>query len=436
MPTSVHRPFLAGSPRSRRSPPKRARALCRSPTGAAAALLALLLTHAAAHAAAAAPDDFERCKARLMDEARAAGIDAAVARQVLAGVSYSPRVIELDRRQPEFTSSFGQYFHTRVTEERIAAGRRLLEEHRPLLAAVQRETGVPPHYLVSFWGLETNFGSYFGKMSVPDSLTTLACDPRRSRYFTGELFAALRIVEAGDIAAERMEGSWAGAMGHVQFMPSTFLRYAVDADGDGRRDLWGSLPDALHSAGRFLAGIGWQPGLRWGREVLLPPDFDYALANGDAPRPLAQWRRLGITDAFGRPLPALDLQARLIVPAGHEGPAFVVYGNFDVIMGWNRSEFYALTVGHLADRIAGAGRLRQPPPESAERIALTEVKTLQAQLNALGFDAGNPDGVPGPATRRALSRFQRAQGAVPDGHLDPAVMEAVAAAAEAKAGES
>jgi len=401
-----------------------------------AGLLALCLAGYATVTRAAPAADFERCKARLVEEARSAGIDATVARQVLADVDYSARVIELDRRQPEFTSSFGQYFHTRVTAERVAAGRRLLDEHHRLLESVQRDTGVPPHYLMSFWGLETNFGSYFGKMSVPESLTTLACDPRRSTYFTGELFAALRIVEAGDIAAERMQGSWAGAMGHVQFMPSTFLRYAVDADGDGRRDLWGSLPDAFHSAGRFLAGIGWQPGLRWGREVRLPRDFDFAQANGDDARPLSHWRSLGITDAFGRPLPALDLPARLLVPAGHEGPAFVVYANFDVIMGWNRSEFYALTVGHLADRIAGAGSLAQPPPEDGERIALTRVKTLQAQLNALGFDAGVPDGVPGPTTRRALSRFQRAHGDVPDGHLDSAVIEAVALAASAATGES
>ena len=376
-------------------------------------------------------DAFRACVVALTEEARAAGISESVIEEVLGDVEPVERVIELDRQQPEFTQTFAGYYNRRVTTERVQRGRAMLAEHRDLLEDIQRRTGVPPHYLVAFWGLETNFGSYFGNIPVPASLTTLACDERRGRFFASELMAALRIVDAGDIPPDDMVGSWAGAMGHVQFMPSVFLRYAVDADGDGRRDLWGSVPDAMASAANFLRGIGWQPGLRWGREVRLPDGFDYALAGRDQRRPLSDWVDLGVTDAFGRALPRLDLRAALLVPSGHDGPAFLAYDNFDVIMRWNRSEFYALSVGRLADEIAGASPLRQPPPADSLRIAREDVKRLQRDLASLGFDAGEPDGIFGPASRRALSRFQRQHGMVADGHLDGEALEAVRSAAAA-----
>lgn len=372
--------------------------------------------------------DFDQCVVGLQERARGEGISAATVTDVLGAVQYVPRVIELDRRQPEFTQTFTDYFGRRVTEDRVARGRALLAEHRTLLQRVQDDTGVPPHYLVAFWGLETNFGSFFGNMSVPDSLATLACDPRRSEYFTSELMSALRIIDAGDITPERMLGSWAGAMGHVQFMPSVFLRYAVDGDGSGRRDLWGSIPDAMASAGNFLRGIGWQPGLRWGREVRLPEGFAYELAGRSQKSSLNTWRERGVTMADGQPLPATDLEASLLVPSGHQGPAFLVYDNFEVIMRWNRSEFFALAVGHLADRIAGAPPLRRPPPADAQALARDDVRSLQEKLNELGFDAGGADGIFGPATRAALSRFQRSIGVVADGHPDPASIEALMAA--------
>jgi membrane-bound lytic murein transglycosylase B len=338
------------------------------------------------------------------------------------------RVIELDRQQPEFTQTFTDYYNRRVTDQRVTQGREMLSRYGGLLEETQARTGVPPHYLVAFWGLETNFGSYFGNMPVPDSLTTLACDERRGNYFTTELLNALRIVDAGDIPAEQMVGSWAGAMGHVQFMPSVFLEYAVDADGDGRRDLWGSIPDAMASAGNFLRRIGWQPGLRWGREVRLPGKFDYSLAGRSKAQPLSAWVELGVTDAFGRPLPRLALPAALLVPSGHDGPALLVYDNFDVIMRWNRSEFYALSVGRLADEVAGAGPLQRPPPTDAVRFSRDEVRQLQADLARLGYDLGEPDGIFGPATRGALSGFQARHDMVPDGHLDGEAVAAVRAA--------
>jgi membrane-bound lytic murein transglycosylase B len=390
-----------------------------------ARLLSATLLCAVGSAHGAAPEDFPACVEGLKARALAEGISPATADAVLDRVTWQDRVIELDRRQPEFTRTFQDYYDARVTETRVERGRALLAEHRALLERIRRESGVPGHYLVAFWGLETNFGSYLGKMPIPDALTTLACDPRRSRFFGGELMAALRIVDGGDVAAEAMEGSWAGAMGHVQFMPSVYLRHAVDGYGDGRRDLFGSIPDALTSAGRFLAGLGWEPGLRWGREVRLPEGFDYALAGRGERRPLSAWRALGVTDAFGALLPEVEVPASILVPAGHEGPAFAVYENFDVIMGWNRSEFYAIAVGRLADRIAGAGRLAVPPPADAPRLARADVLALQQALNDAGFDAGEPDGILGPATRAALARFEGARGLVPDGHPDRGTLDAL-----------
>lgn len=368
---------------------------------------------------------FAECIAGLQTRALDQGISRAVVDEVLGRVSHIDRVIELDRAQPEFTTTFADYFNRRVTAQRIDQGQALIAQHRALFERVQRETGVPAHVLVSFWGMETNFGRNFGNMPVPDSLATLACDPRRSEYFTGELIDALRIIDAGDISAERMQGSWAGAMGHVQFMPSVFLRYAVDGDGDGKRDLWHSIPDAMASAGNFLRGIGWQAGQRWGREVRLPADFPYELAGRGQRQPMAAWQRLGVRTAFGEDLPAEDIEAALLIPAGHAGPAFLVYDNFNVIMRWNRSEFFALSVGHLADRINGAPALRRPPPEDAPRLSREEVKQIQRDLNRLGFEPGPSDGILGPSTRRALSQFQRSANMVADGHPGREVIEAL-----------
>ncbi|MDX1588426.1 MAG: lytic murein transglycosylase [Oleiphilaceae bacterium] len=369
--------------------------------------------------------EFDACVADLKNQALSAGVSESLVATVMSDMQPRERILELDRSQPEFTASLADYMGRRITEERVQKGRELLEKHRDLLQGVTRESGVPPHYLVSFWGMETNFGSYFGRVPIPQALTTLACDQRRSAYFTRELIAALTILDRGHIDPEAMKGSWAGAMGHMQFMPSVYLAHAVDADGDGRIDLWGSIPDAMTSAGHFLAHMGWQPEQRWGREVLLPEDFAYHRASGrDDPKPLSHWRDLGVTDAFGNPLPRADMEGSLLLPAGHEGPAFLVYDNFHVIMGWNRSEFYALSVGHLADRIAGAGPLQNPPPEHPP-LSRDTLRALQEQLNEKGFDAGKADGVMGPGTRSALQGYQREQGLPADGYPDPRTLAAL-----------
>jgi membrane-bound lytic murein transglycosylase B len=371
---------------------------------------------------AAEPADFEACVAGLKAQARREGISSAVVDDVLGRVQYNARVIDLDRRQPEFTQTFAGYFNARVTERRVDQGRRLLATHRDLLDRVQRETGVPPQYLVALWGLESNFGGNFGSMPVPDSLATLACDERRPELFRAELLAALRIIEAGDVERERMVGSWAGAMGHVQFMPSVFLRHAVDGDGSGRRDIWYSVPDAIASAGNLLQNIGWVRGQRWGREVRLPAGFAFDMAGRDQRHPLATWARLGVRTAQGGALPVAEIEASLLLPDGHRGPAFLVYDNFAAIMRWNRSEFFALAVGHLADRIAGGAPLAVAPLADRQPLSRDQVQALQAALNAKGYDAGEPDGIFGPATRAALSRFQRSQSLIADGLPDDTVL--------------
>lgn len=365
--------------------------------------------------------DFSQCVSALEHRAVSKGIPAALARRALGSVSRSERVVELDRRQPEFSRTFAHYLRPRVTEERVARGRELLAAHRELLQRLERRYGVPAQYLVAFWGLETNYGSYLGRMPILDSLTTLACDRRRGSYFGDQVVAALRILNEDAVSRDRLRGSWAGAMGNFQFMPSVFLSYAVDYDGDGHRDLWGSVPDAMASAANFVQALGWKPGYRWGREVRLPKGFDYARAGLDRRRPLSAWRRMGVTEADGRPLPRADIEAALIVPAGHRGPAFLVYHNFRVIMGWNRSQFYALAVGHLADRIAGAGRLRQPPPDDAPDLSRDDVRRLQSLLNAQGYDSGEPDGILGPSTRDAVRAFQTRHGLIADGYPTQAV---------------
>lgn len=390
--------------------------------GFSGALLAIITLQGYAHETRDTVS-FDQCLNSLIATAAENRISQETIDNSLANVKYSARVIELDRQQPEFTTTFADYLNRRVTQERVDRGRALMLSHKILLEKVSAEYGVPAQYLVAFWGLETSYGSFFGRMSVLDSLATLACDPRRSDYFAGELMDALRIIDEGAITAAKMEGSWAGAMGHVQFMPSAFLRHAVDYDGDGKRDLWNSIPDAMASAANFLRSLGWEKGSRWGREVSLPANFDFTGAGLNQTRSLAEWRALGVRQAKGELLPEEELQASLLVPAGHKGPAFLVYDNFRVIMRWNRSEYYALSVGHLADRIAGFGKLIQQPPADAPRLNRQQVLHLQEQLQNAGIDIGEADGIFGPATRRGLSEFQQKNGMIADGFADAGTLK-------------
>ena len=374
----------------------------------------------------AAAQDFDACLVDFQQQARSAGLPDWIVEEVIPGLEQQKRVLELDRQQPEFVKTFAQYLNARVTKNRVEKGRELYSRHRAFLQDLTRDYGIPGHYLVAFWGLETNYGSYLGNTPTLDALATLACDERRKQFFTGELLTALALVERDSLDPEQMRGSWAGAMGHTQFMPSTYERAATDGDGDGQIDLWGSPQDALASGARFLQSLGWRRELRWGREIRLPADFDYQLAGLDTQKTLGEWSEAGIRRGDGQPLASADVSGSLLVPAGHEGPAFLVYENFRVIMGWNRSEFYALAVGHLADRIAGGGLLYRPPPEDQPAMSRADMTRLQQQLSAAGYDAGAADGILGPGTRRALSQFQRDAGLTPDGFPDPATLEALA----------
>lgn len=367
---------------------------------------------------------FPVCLARLQARARTEGLSETTINSTIANLQFVPRVIELDQQQPEFSQTFDNYFSKRATEWRVNEGRRLLQKHQVLLDKLAQEYGVPPQYILSFWGLETNYGSYKGKMSVLNSLATLACEPRRSTYFTIELMQALKLKEKYQFDDDSMVGSWAGAMGHTQFMPSAYAKYAVDADGDGKADLWNSTTDALTSAANFLQHLGWQRNQRWGREVLLPKNYSYNYLGAKQPLPLSQWAALNVTQANGQPLPIVDIQAALYLPAGHTGPAFLGYENFNVIMRWNRSEFYAITVGHLADRINGGPALTVSPPEQP-RLSREQVKQLQAKLNEAGFDVGKPDGVLGRNSTAGIQAFQRSKNMIADGFPSPEVFAAL-----------
>lgn len=372
--------------------------------------------------------DFSNWLAQFRQEALAQGISQATLDAALANVQLLPEVIERDQRQPEFIQTFWTYLDKRLSPWRIERGQALLLEHQSLLDEVQARYGVPAGVLVAFWGLETNYGGYLGDFPIPAALATLAFDPRRGAFFRRELLQSLRIIEAGHVAAADMKGSWAGAMGQVQFMPSTYLRYAVDGDGDGHKNLWTSLPDALHSAAYFLRELGWRPGERWGREVRLPADFDWESAHPKVKKPVSAWVKLGVTQADGSPLPESDVVGAIVLPQGHAGPAFLVYRNFEVIMGWNHALKYALAVAHLSDRLLGLPELRNGRDADNRPLSLEQVMEIQRQLAARGLEVGEPDGVPGPQTRLAIRAWQKAVGLPVDGYASLGVLEQLRAA--------
>ncbi len=362
-----------------------------------------------------ADEAFQKWLDALRIEARAKGVSQATLDTALRDVTLIEKVIKLDRRQPEFTQTFWRYLDLRVNDKRISRGKELLKKHRKLLNSVWKKYGVQPRFLVAFWGLESNFGDHFGGYPVVQALVTLAYDPRRARFFRVQLIEALQILDRGDISPDQMKGSWAGAMGHLQFIPSTFVRYAIDEDGDGRRDIWNSLPDVFASAANYLSKIGWKNRRSWGREVRLPKNFNYDLASLDIRKPLGAWQKLGVRRIDGRNLPAVAIDGAIVLPAGHKGPAFLVYDNFYRILNWNRSVLYALAVGHLADRYAGIGPLQGKRPATETPLSRDMIKEMQDLLGAQGYQVGTPDGVVGPLTRSAIRAFQKTRNLPADG---------------------
>ncbi|MBB3191294.1 lytic murein transglycosylase [Halomonas cerina] len=366
--------------------------------------------------------DFATWLARFRRQARAEGIAEATLDKALDGIRYRSRVIELDRSQPEFVRPIWQYLDSAVSPARVATGRVRLAEHRDTARPIATRYGVPAEVLVAIWGIESNYGGNFGDFPTLEALATLAFEGRRRDFARGELLAALRIIEAGDISPGRMVGSWAGAMGHTQFLPSSYLAYAVDADEDGRRDIWGSIPDVLASTAHYLDEAGWREGQPWGLEVRLPEDFDYALAELAERRPAHEWAAQGVRTLGGEPLPEFEA-ASVIVPAGARGPAFLVGPNFRAILRYNNATSYALAVGTLADRITGRGAVQAAWPRDEQPLRRDQVRELQQRLNARGYDVGAPDGILGPNTRRGLRAFQHSIGQTPDGFATLTLLE-------------
>ena len=370
----------------------------------------LLCAAALALPALAQNTEFESCLDTLRAPARAAGVQPETFTRHTQGLTPDMSVIDKLNFQPEFRTAIWDYLAGLVDEERVAEGRALLAKHADTLARVEQRFGVDPATVVAVWGVESNFGQTFGKSPLVQSLGTLSCFGRRQTYFRTELYAALRILQAGHIAPERFVGSWAGAFGHTQFMPSTFERLAVDFDGDGRANLMDSTEDALASTANFLQKAGWQSGQPWGFEVRLPAGINISNEGRRTKRPMSEWAARGLRQVDGSPLLTNLGNAGLMTPAGPQGPAFLVLRNFDAIYSYNAAESYGLAIAHLADRLRGGGPFATPWPTDDPGLSRAERRELQGLLILRGHDIGEVDGMLGEKSRAAIKREQERLG--------------------------
>ncbi len=355
--------------------------------------------------------------------ALAAGITPQTFDAAFRDARFDPAVIEKDRNQGEFTRAIWDYLDSAVSDERVAKGQAALQDNLALLERIEATYGVDKQVVVAVWGLESAYGTYRGTYPLIGTLATLACDTRRGAFFEGQLLAALTILQNGDVDVAAMTGSWAGAMGHTQFIPTSYLAHAVDFTGDGRRDIWSDDPaDALASTAAYLANAGWQTGRPWGVEVILPPGFDYGETAERVRKPVTDWQALGVSTAEGGPLPDHG-PASVLLPAGSQGAAFLIFANFQVIEKYNAADAYVIGIGHLADRIAGAPPFRAAWPRQDRVLSFGERVELQQRLAAAGFDPGTADGKVGPNTIAAVRAFQRSIGAVPDGYASLEILQ-------------
>lgn len=389
------------------------------------AALAVPLALICSSARAAEDAGFASCLSQLRPEAIAKGVSAATFDAQTATLVPDMAVIGFLDAQPEFVTPIWDYLAALVDDERVADGRDMLARWDEVLTRVEAAYGVDRATVVAVWGVESNFGRNFGARPLLTSLSTLSCYGRRQAYFRGEFFTTLKIIQEGHVALERLTGSWAGAFGHTQFMPSTFMRLAVDFDGDGRRDLVDSVPDALASTANFLKRAGWRSGDPWGFEVRLPPGFDASSAGRRNKQPMSDWAARGISRVDGSPLPAGAMSAGLLLPAGAQGPAFLVTRNFDALYSYNAAESYALAIAHLSDRLRGGGAFATPWPTDDAGLSRAERRELQQLLIARGFDIGEPDGMIGARTREALQTVQRQIGLKPDGRAGQKTLHAL-----------
>ena len=365
---------------------------------------------------AASDAGFQSWVAGFRGRALAKGIRADVFDAAFRGVRPDPEVIRRDRNQSEFTKTIWDYLDSAASDSRIRNGRDALRRYGRLLDAIEGRFGVEKEVVAAIWGLESAYGTFRGDMDVIQSLATLAFDSRRARFFEGQLIAALRILQSGDVSPRAMTGSWAGAMGHTQFIPTSYLDYAVDATGDGRRDIWSDDPtDALASTAAYLARFGWTGGQPWGVEVRLPQGFDYSQARRNLERLPSEWARAGVVGMDGRPVPDHG-RASVLLPAGARGAAFLVFDNFAVLERYNTADAYVIGVGHLSDRLKGVGPIRSAWPRGDRALTGPERRELQQRLTAAGFDTRGVDGKIGPLTIEAVRAYQRAIGMAPDGY--------------------
>lgn len=380
------------------------------PAVACSTLVATLLSPLAA-----ADASFDRCIGELRSEAQTRGIRAETFDTLTRALEPDRSILSQLDYQPEFRTPIWDYLAGLVDDERIADGRAMMEQWAATLQEVEAQYGIDRATIVAVWGIESNFGRNFGKRPLLTSLSTLSCFGRRQGYFRSEFFAALKIIENGDVDAARLSGSWAGAFGHTQFMPSTFARVAVDFDGDGRRDLIDSIPDALASTANFLAKAGWVSGQPWGHEVTLPAGFDYSLAGRHNKRSIAEWARQGVQRVDGVALEASTTAAAVLLPAGEGGPAFLVQRNFDALYSYNAAETYALAIAHLSDRLRGGGAFVKPWPTDDPGLSRAERREVQTLLTRLGYPVGEIDGLIGKTSREAIQEIQKTNGLEPDG---------------------
>jgi lytic murein transglycosylase len=353
---------------------------------------------------------YDAWMAGFRSRALARGVSQATLDRALRRAGYLPEVIERDRNQTEFKRSLEDYLAIAASDERIATGKQMLQRHGALLAQIEDTYRVEPQVVTAIWGLESRYGARRGDIPVVSALSTLAYDGRRGSFFEGQLIAALKILQNGDITPDRMTGSWAGAMGHTQFIPTSYQAYAVDFRGDGRRDIWSDDPtDALASAAAYLKRSGWTHGQPWGVEVRLPQDFNVSNLGRNIKRSPADWAAMGVRDMAGRTVPNHGA-ASILMPAGGQGPAFMVFNNFTVITRYNNSTSYVIGIGHLSDRILGRPPIQASFPPDAAGMTLKDRKELQERLTTAGFDTQGADGVIGNNTKSTISGYQTSRG--------------------------
>jgi membrane-bound lytic murein transglycosylase B len=368
--------------------------------------------------------NFGTCLENLWPEAARRGVTRATFDANTKGLTPDLRIMDLVDAQPEFTKAFWDYLDLLVNDARIKRGGEVLAQYRTVFDAVEKAYGVDRHIVVAIWGIESNFGTMVGDRPVIRSTATLACVGRRQAYFRDEFLATLEILNRGDISPDRLKGSWAGAFGPTQFMPTSFKRYAVDFDGDGRRDVVDSVPDLVASTANNLKTDGWMPGQTWGYEVALPTGFNYLLADNAKSMTLREWERLGVVRVAGKAYPRPTDRAYLLIPAGANGPSFLMLNNFRVLMKYNPAEAYALAIGHLADRMRGDGPIVAAWPREERVLTSAERYELQQLLIRHGFDiGGEPNGRINAKSRNAIKRFQSSQGLIPDGFASADMLE-------------